>query len=920
MLLKVIKEEQFEKDQSVITFGEFGSKFYIILQGSVAVRIPLLMKKEYSFKEMLEYFVEHQNWLIKDDKYQLLLAIIQDFIPEIIKYNGKGQLCLNFDLCSKVISGEIIVNSQSRYKNFFPEFHNFRKYSKFMSESGKMKVEFNTMFHVATLDAGKSFGELALINNVRRSATIVTLEDSSFAVIKKKDFDKVYGRVIKKKFATKVEFLNKFLFLRYVTRQRKEKLCFSLKRETFQIGQKICIEGTPIKDFFFIEKGEFEVTKYIFLHNKTNLVYYEYLRFCCHNRDKVFLKKLINDDTRILYSPNNKEFDIFKVVRKGLPRKTIRVSSLGTNECFGLLEGYTNCPYSLFTITCKSRDAVLHRISRDEMSIRLDVKAIPTVRTSVQDKLLLIAQRMRTTTKEHGINIQYELSDLEFRHIEVPPEKKYTLPEESESDDDETPTKDNEDDLNNQRNLDKSSLLLDYSSLRNSFQNKGNKKVIVNQKSPKKIVTDNTIQQHIELSRHTGTPSSYRRQKRVRRATFSLPRNIQGKDTNNAGELSKFIKHPLNSHCNKDKSVHLSSQDSHSENESKDRVKEIDTAVIDNTLNKTKHPVGTLQIVKNELLKAKNTRRSSFAIDRNSLQNEFIKASIDSQEKLSSSSQSSSEAQNKSQKLDVIYDPQFDEKDEKEELKDNVLSYKKKIEQLGLNSHPKPSHLPQKSSNDKEVKYKHLKQMNYQAKLEQKSLPKFLQRQKKPLKTRSPQKGVKLPTIRNRSKNWKDLSNSKREKPYNFGLSRTHASMPIINPKLKKMYTKDTQNLRCPLGGILDTFEEVKSSNIGALPKTVKDPRYVQIKKALDLVSKKSMNFKPKAKLSKYRNRVHTNRAKEIRQFKNCTASSKNYISYNQTHNTAKVSGSSKSPMPLNGRIQLEVKTSLAHHNMPLFK
>ena len=60
---------------------------------------------------------------------------------------------------------------------------------KLVNDSGKMKVEFNTMFHVATLGPGKSFGELALINNVRRSATVVAVEDSTFAVIKKKDFD-----------------------------------------------------------------------------------------------------------------------------------------------------------------------------------------------------------------------------------------------------------------------------------------------------------------------------------------------------------------------------------------------------------------------------------------------------------------------------------------------------------------------------------------------------------------------------------------------------------------------------------------------------------------------------------------------------------------------------------------------------------
>jgi len=39
-----------------------------------------------------------------------------------------------------------------------------------------------------------------------------------------------------------------------------------MKRETFEIGQKVVVEGTEINDIFFVERGEFEVSKYIFEH------------------------------------------------------------------------------------------------------------------------------------------------------------------------------------------------------------------------------------------------------------------------------------------------------------------------------------------------------------------------------------------------------------------------------------------------------------------------------------------------------------------------------------------------------------------------------------------------------------------------------------------------------------------------------
>ena len=127
-------------------------------------------------------------------------------------------------------------------------------------------MKFDILYHVDTYKPGRSFGELALLNNTKRSATIVALEDWDFGILDKENFDLVMGKILRKKFEKKVDFLTKFMFLTGMSRIRKEKLWFSMKRETFEIGQKVVIEGTEINDIFFVEKGEFEVTKYIFLH------------------------------------------------------------------------------------------------------------------------------------------------------------------------------------------------------------------------------------------------------------------------------------------------------------------------------------------------------------------------------------------------------------------------------------------------------------------------------------------------------------------------------------------------------------------------------------------------------------------------------------------------------------------------------
>lgn len=93
-----------------------------------------------------------------------------------------------------------------------------------------------------------------------------------------------------------------------------------MKRKTFEIGQKVVIEGMEINNFYFVERGEFEISKYIYAHKKRNLVFYEYLRFCS-TRDNVFLKQLLNSDTKTLFSPHKNEYDIFGLTKKGLTRK-----------------------------------------------------------------------------------------------------------------------------------------------------------------------------------------------------------------------------------------------------------------------------------------------------------------------------------------------------------------------------------------------------------------------------------------------------------------------------------------------------------------------------------------------------------------------------------------------------------------------
>lgn len=125
-------------------------------------------------------------------------------------------------------------------------------------------IKFEMMTQVAILGVGIGFGELALLNDAPRAATIKTIEDSQFAILSKADFHETMTKIYKKRYASQVSFLSSFPFLNYLTRKAKEKLCHHFTMEKCHLGQKIVTEGTETDFIYLIKKGHFEITKCTF--------------------------------------------------------------------------------------------------------------------------------------------------------------------------------------------------------------------------------------------------------------------------------------------------------------------------------------------------------------------------------------------------------------------------------------------------------------------------------------------------------------------------------------------------------------------------------------------------------------------------------------------------------------------------------
>ena len=142
--------------------------------------------------------VDNEQWIIENEKFEVICKTIQKLMPEVIKFGYK--IKFDFKNARKILEGEKIVDSMKRFPGLFPGFDYLPIDDPYNTEQNidLRYFRYDIMLEVAKLGTGIGFGELALLNEDPRSATITTLEDSQFAILNKADFNEIMAKVIRK--------------------------------------------------------------------------------------------------------------------------------------------------------------------------------------------------------------------------------------------------------------------------------------------------------------------------------------------------------------------------------------------------------------------------------------------------------------------------------------------------------------------------------------------------------------------------------------------------------------------------------------------------------------------------------------------------------------------------------------------------
>jgi len=153
----------------------------------------------------------------------------------------------------KVKKGTVLIK-QSQYGDNF-----------FVVEEGKFDIYIENKKEapnlVATRGKGESFGELALMYNSPRAATVIATTEARVWAVTRASFRKVLIKVTKEKLGEFHDFLQNVPILQSLLKTEIHTVAESLDEVTFEAGFDIVKQGDPGDAFFIIRFGEAEVWK-----------------------------------------------------------------------------------------------------------------------------------------------------------------------------------------------------------------------------------------------------------------------------------------------------------------------------------------------------------------------------------------------------------------------------------------------------------------------------------------------------------------------------------------------------------------------------------------------------------------------------------------------------------------------------------
>eukprot|EP00347_Sterkiella_histriomuscorum_P003283 403364882 len=339
--------EHYNPHRVIFNYGDYGEKFYIILEGQVSVLLP--RKRERTSQNENDSHEANQNF----DQPQL---------P-------------NSPLRSPAKTNVIdrLRNATSRL------IQDVKQSNSFFVEVGQIK-------------SGQGFGELALISNKLRSATIKASLDTHLLVLQRKDFEKVLQRQEEANIQKTVDFLKNMPQFKNWTKNSLSKLSYFFQKKQYSRSHTVYKEGETCANVYIVFEGEFEIIKKKFEYDMIQ-------------QNKNYNQYLGPQQNLQEYNDENEESPQKRTASFSLPRQdqnyTQKILLLGRGDMIGEEDAINQRDYTC-TVKCNSLNGTLLAIKIQDFYQR--IKTNQDTWKQIQNK-----GTQKEFTTINSINKQYTL-------------------------------------------------------------------------------------------------------------------------------------------------------------------------------------------------------------------------------------------------------------------------------------------------------------------------------------------------------------------------------------------------------------------------------------------------------------------------------------------------------------------------------
>ena len=263
-IYEVLNHEHFHKQEAVFHFGERGTKFYVIIKGSVDVYVP---KSREEIEKSLVEKKENGHWKRRLSRFRN--SISQEPAPE--KNGGVSNRESMRDgsperrrkeTMSSQFSNDVQKPPVSKRQQRRKTIEVARELEMFagMNEKGMYVEEGILRFKkVRNLNVGDTFGEVALSSDMARSATVIASKDLQVLTLSKMAYKKIFEYLER-------NLKQKWRFFSEITENSSQEtvlgFCYGFKEKSFRYGQTLFHQGQFPQNIFILRDGEIQIVKY----------------------------------------------------------------------------------------------------------------------------------------------------------------------------------------------------------------------------------------------------------------------------------------------------------------------------------------------------------------------------------------------------------------------------------------------------------------------------------------------------------------------------------------------------------------------------------------------------------------------------------------------------------------------------------